>query len=130
MAEEMKEVLLRLKCLEDKIGAISATPKAGVAKLTEAEVSAYHKVATALWEDGTCGINETSPCVFTCNVVTGGKVVPIPKTCTDYKPFNALESEAEAAAWIAAHTGPCIAYPGSSYRPMMDEGWRFRRLGR
>ena len=108
MAEEMKEVLLRLKCLEDKIGAISATPKAGVAKLTEAEVSAYHKVATALWEDGTCGINETSPCVFTCNVVTGGKVVPIPKACI-----------------VECTCGPC-----NIYVPGTDMSYRFRSLGR
>jgi len=108
MAEEMKEVLLRLRSLEDKVGAISAAPKA--ATLTEAEVSAYHKVATALWEDGTCGINETSPCVFTCNVVTGGKVVPIPKACIR-----------------ECTCGPCAC---DLYGLAASMSYRFRSLGR
>ena len=74
-----KEILLRLERLEEKINTISVSHN--VTKLTAAEVAAYHKVVTALWEDGTCGINETSPCVFKCNVIVTGKVVPIPRKC-------------------------------------------------
>ena len=110
MADEkmMKEVLIRLDRLEEKVGAISVTPRAKVATLTEAEVNAYHKVVTALWEDGTCGINETSPCVFKCDVITAGKVVPIPKKCD-----------------VECTCGPC-----NIYGPVMGESWRFRNLGR
>jgi hypothetical protein len=111
MAEEMtKEVLLRLKSLEDKVGTISAAPKSEVSTLTEAEVNAYHKVATALWEDGTCGINETSPCVFTCNVVNKGKVVPIPKPCIR-----------------ECTCGPCAC---DLYGLAASMSYRFRSLGR
>ena len=104
MSEEMKEVMLRLKNIEEKISA----PKAKVATLTAEEVTAYHKVMNALWDDGTCGINETSPCVFTCNVVTGGKVTPIPKACD-----------------VECTCGPC-----GIYGPIMGMAWRFRSLGR
>ncbi len=105
--ESMKEVLVRLERLEEKIGATSSVePK--VAKLTVEEVNAYHKVVTALWEDGTCGINETSPCIFKCNVVHSGKVVPIPRKCD-----------------VECTCGPC-----NIFGPAMGGAWRFGGLGR
>jgi hypothetical protein len=102
----LKDVLLRLDRLEEKVGTISAAPK--VARLSVEEVAAYHKVVTALWEDGTCGINETSPCVFKCNVVTGGKVVPVPRKCD-----------------VECTCGPC-----NVYGPAFGGAWRFSGLAR
>lgn len=105
MPDALKEVVLRLERLEEKIGSITTSPK--VARLSIEEVNAYHKVATALWEDGTCGINETSPCVFKCNVVTGGKVIPIPRKCD-----------------VECTCGPC-----NVFGPVLGGGWRFGGLG-
>jgi hypothetical protein len=75
--EHLKELNVRLERLERKLDTV-AQPGAS-AELTEADITAYHKVLNAFWEDGTCGINETSPCVLRCNVWKGGKVVPIPR---------------------------------------------------
>ncbi len=114
MAEELKDVLVRLERLEEKIGAISVTSKTPkVSKLTIAEVDAYHKVVSTLWEDGTCGINETSPCVFKCNVVIGKKVVPIPIP-------NPTICVNECTC------GPCAC----EYGVIRAAGYRFSGLGR
>ena len=66
--DALKEVQLRLERLEDKLSTIAGGTRA--AKLSEEEIAAYHRVRTALWEDGSCGINETSPCVLNCRVST------------------------------------------------------------
>ena len=79
MPDDLKDVALRLKNLEEKISTIARRHR--VSELSAEDISAYHKVQNAFWEDGTCGINETSPCIFRCNVITGGKVIPIPKPC-------------------------------------------------
>lgn len=79
MADDLKDVVVRLRNLEEKVSTIARRHK--VSELSAEEISAYHKVQNAFWEDGTCGINETSPCIFRCNVITGGKVIPIPKPC-------------------------------------------------
>lgn len=103
--EGIKDVMLRLERLEAKVGAVKAAPK--TSKLSSAEIDAYHKVVTALWEDGTCGINETSPCVFKCNVVSGGKLIPIPRKCD-----------------VECTCGPC-----NVYGPVFGGAWRFGGLG-
>lgn len=105
MADDLKEVVMRLDRLEEKVGTIARRTKA--AELSVEDVAAYHKVQNAFWEDGTCGINETSPCVFRCNVITGGRVVPIPKPCD-----------------IECTCGPC-----NIFGPILGGGFRFRGLG-
>lgn len=105
MSDELKEVVMRLDRLEEKIGTIGR--KVNVSELSAVEVAAYHKVQTAFWEDGTCGINETSPCVFRCNIVTGGRVIPIPKAC-DFE---------------------CTCGPCNIWGPVLGGGFRFRGLG-
>jgi hypothetical protein len=77
--DELKDLELRLENLEKRIGTVSRRPAA--AQLSAADIAAYHKVQVAFWEDGTCGINETSPCILRCNVFNEGKVIPIPKPC-------------------------------------------------
>jgi hypothetical protein len=75
--KELREVSLRLERLEAKLDTIGREPS--VSALTEQDIAAYHKVQNAFWEDGSCGINETSPCVFRCNIFKGGTVVPLPR---------------------------------------------------
>ena len=102
---ELKEVLARLESLEAKVGTISRPSAA--AKLEKADIAAYHKVQLAFWEDGTCGINETSPCIIRCNIVTGGRIVPIPKAC-DFE---------------------CTCGPCNIWGAVRGGGWRFGGLG-
>lgn len=103
--EILKEVVVRLERLENQLGTVAR--KAKSAELSAEDVAAYHKVQNAFWEDGTCGINETSPCVLRCNVVTGGRVVPIPKPC-DFE---------------------CTCGPCNFWGPVLGGGFRFRGLG-
>jgi hypothetical protein len=70
---------LRLERIER---AVDTLPKARTASLSEEDIAAYHRVRSALWEDGTCGINETSPCVIPCRIID--KVchpIPICRVC-------------------------------------------------
>lgn len=60
-ADDLKEVKVRLDRLEKRVGTVAKAPK--TAELSQEDISAYHRVRSALWEDGSCGINETSPCV-------------------------------------------------------------------
>jgi hypothetical protein len=76
---DLKDLEIRLENLEKRIGTVARRPMA--AELTTEDIAAYHKVQLAFWEDGTCGINETSPCILRCNVIHEGKVIPIPKPC-------------------------------------------------
>ena len=75
--KELRELNVRLERIESALETIGR--EASVGALTEADIAAYHKVQNAFWEDGSCGINETSPCVFRCNIFKGGKVVPLPR---------------------------------------------------
>ena len=106
MPEDLKEIAIRLKNLEETVSTI-ARRSHRAAELSAADVAAYHKVQNAFWEDGTCGINETSPCIFRCNVITGGKVVPIPKPCD-----------------VECTCGPC-----NIWGPILAGAFRFRGLG-
>ena len=105
MSEELKEVMVRLESLEKKFDTV--TRQTAVSKLSSKDIAAYHKVQVAFWEDGTCGINETSPCIIRCNLVTGGKVVPIPKPC-DFE---------------------CTCGPCNVWGMVRGGGWRFGGLG-
>ena len=78
--KDLKEVSLRLERLEAKLDTIGQASSVG--ELTEADIAAFHKVQNAFWEDGSCGINETSPCVLRCNIWKGGRVVKIPRIPT------------------------------------------------
>lgn len=77
MASEdpLKEVNLRLERLEAKLDTVARTPS--VSNLTADDIAAFHKVRNAFWEDGSCGINETSPCIG-CNAFVNDRVVKIP----------------------------------------------------
>ena len=78
---DMKSLELRLERIEKAIDSLGS-PGRREAKLSEDDVAAYHRVREALWEEGTCGINETSPCVFSCHIVDKiCKVVPVCKVC-------------------------------------------------
>jgi hypothetical protein len=102
----MKDLNLRLERVEAKLDALGGEP--AVSALTEADVAAFHKVQNAFWEDGGCGINETSPCVFRCNIFKGGKVVPIKVKVCD----------------VECICGPCNIGGGG-----LGGGIRFRGLG-
>jgi len=71
--------MLRLDHLEEQLGDVAQATN--VATLSAEAVAAYHRVQVAMWEDGTCDIDETSPCVFTCGIVSGSRLVPIPVRC-------------------------------------------------
>jgi hypothetical protein len=102
---DLKKIIARLDSLEEKISTVGRRTK--VTELAPADIAAYHKVQSAFWEDGTCGINETSPCILRCNVVTDGKLVPIPKPC-DFE---------------------CTCGPCNVWGPVLGGGFRFRNLG-
>jgi hypothetical protein len=105
--DELKDLAVRLENLEAKFGTISRRSK--LEELSAEDVAAYHKVQVAFWEDGTCGINETSPCILRCNAINEGKVIPILKVC-DYE---------------------CTCGPCNIFGPMVNVGaLRFRGLGR
>lgn len=81
---DLKEMELRLERIEKAIATL-AKPR-GQATISEEDVAAYHRVRSVMWEDGTCGINETSPCVISCRIID--KIcrivpipIPIPKPC-------------------------------------------------
>jgi hypothetical protein len=104
--DELKELAVRLENVESKLETVSRRSK--VEDLSAKDIAAYHKVQLAFWEDGTCGINETSPCILRCNVIHQGKVIPIPKPC-DYE---------------------CTCGPCNIYGPMISlAAYRFRGLG-
>ncbi len=105
MADDLKDVVMRLDRIEKSIGGRGLK----AAALSAADISAYHKVQNAFWEDGTCGINETSPCIFKCNIITGDKVVPIPfpRQCD-----------------VECTCGPCNIFGGG-----FGGGGRFRGMG-
>jgi hypothetical protein len=103
--KDLKQIMARLESLEGKIATVGRRPT--VSRLEAVDIAAYHKVQNAFWEDGTCGINETSPCILRCNVVTGGKVTPIPKPC-DFE---------------------CTCGPCNIWGPVLGGGFRFRGLG-
>ena len=107
MSDELKEVLVRLDHPEERLGTVVANRS--TAALTVDEVHTYHKVATALWEDGCCGINETSPCVFKCQVLVRERLVPIPipRKCD-----------------VECTCGPC-----NIATSVLGGGWRFGGLG-
>jgi len=78
---DMKDMELRLERIEKAIETL-AKPRSSAVSLSEADVAAYHRVREALWEEGTCGINETSPCVISCIIIDKiCKIVPIPTFC-------------------------------------------------
>ena len=80
-SDDMRSMDLRLERIEKAIETL-AKPRAGEVSLSEADVEAYHRVREALWEEGSCGINETSPCVISCIIVDKiCRIVPIPKPC-------------------------------------------------
>ena len=63
MADELKQILVKLERLEDRLNTIERrrTPES----ISKEEMAAFTKVRDMLaWDpDWTCGINETSPCV-------------------------------------------------------------------
>ncbi len=104
--DELRDLDVRLKNLESKLETVSR--RNSVEQLTAKDIAAYHKVQVAFWEDGSCGINETSPCILRCNVIHQGKVIPIPKPC-DYE---------------------CTCGPCNIFGPMVQfAAQRFRGLG-
>ena len=105
-SDELKELNVRLKNLEAKLETVSRRNK--VEELSARDIAAYHKVQQAFWEDGTCGINETSPCILRCNVINQGKVIQIPRSCD-----------------IECTCGPC-----NIFGPLVNAAaFRFRGLG-
>ncbi len=109
----MKELELRLERIEKAVETI-ATQRSGLATLSTEEINVYHKVRTVLWEDGSCGINETSPCVISCRIVeTACKVVPILKC---------------RACDVECTCGPCNVYADLDH--IRGGFYRFRELGR
>ena len=104
--DELKELRVRLESLEAKLGTVSRRTK--VQELSAEDIAAYHKVQSAFWDDGSCGINETSPCILRCNIFHEGKVIPIPRPCD-----------------IECTCGPC-----NIFGPLVNlAAFRFRGLG-
>lgn len=109
--KQLKNMELRLERIEKAIDSIA---KPVVSQLSEDDITAYHRVREVLWEDGTCGINETSPCVVTCRIIDKVcKVVPIPicKACD-----------------VECTCGPCNIW--TEFQPNYGGLYRFRALGR
>jgi len=80
--EALKNLELRLERIENAIQTVNVQRPSQL-DLNEDDVAAYHRVRELLWEDGACGINETSPCVISCRIVNKlCKVVPVlPEPC-------------------------------------------------
>ncbi len=111
--KEMKELELRLERIEKAVETI-ATQRSGLGSLSAEEINVYHKVRSALWEEGSCGINETSPCIISCRVIDKiCKVVPIP-ICR--------------ACDVECTCGPCNVY--LDLDQLRGGSNRFRGLGR
>jgi hypothetical protein len=73
--DALKDLQVRLERIEK---AIETQPKPQASSLSEDDVAAYHRVRSVLWEDGSCGINETSPCVISCRIIDKiCRVVPV-----------------------------------------------------
>lgn len=77
--DNLKEMNLRLERLEAKLDTIAGV--SARADITEEDVAAFHKVQNAFWDDGVCGINETSPCVVKCTVFKDKRLIPVTKIC-------------------------------------------------
>jgi hypothetical protein len=75
--KELREVNVRLERLESKFDTLAREP--AVSALSAQDIAAYHKVQNAFWEDGSCGINETSPCILRCNILKGDAVIQLPR---------------------------------------------------
>lgn len=111
-SDELKEMDLRLERIERAIERI-ARPGGGQVEIAEADIEAYHRVRAVLWEEGTCGINETSPCVITCRIIERiCKVVPIPLP----KPCD-----------VECTCGPCTIF--TEFGALRGGMSRFRALG-
>ena len=104
-SDELKDLAVRLKNLESKLETVPPRGGRGV------DGKGHRRLpqgSAGVLEDGTCGINETSPCILRCNVINQGKVIPIPKPCD-----------------IECTCGPC-----NIYGPMVNAAaFRFRGLG-
>lgn len=112
--KQMKNMELRLERIEKAIENIAKPVVNRAATLSEDDIAAYHRVREVLWEDGTCGINETSPCVISCRIIDKiCKVVPIP-IC---KPCD-----------VECTCGPCNIW--TDFQPNYGALYRFRALGR
>lgn len=67
MEDKFQELNLRMERLEQKLDTVARKPAA--ANISEEELQTYQKVKAAFFgPDGSCGINETSPCVIACRV--------------------------------------------------------------
>lgn len=80
-ANALKEIALRLERLEKSLDTVPR--RAPMPDVSAEELKAYTKVRAALaFEWGSCGINETSPCVVACRVPTPlCRPVPVCRAC-------------------------------------------------
>ena len=80
MSDDLKELSLRLERIEKALDTLPRRTSAE--ELTAEEMRAYVKVRAAIGEWGTCGINETSPCVVVCRQpVVCRTPIPICRFC-------------------------------------------------
>jgi hypothetical protein len=104
----VKELSLRLERIEKALEAVVRRPAAE--EVSAEDLKAYAKVRAAFgWEGGTCGINETSPCVLACRIPAPCRLPPI-RFC-DFE----------------CTCGPCM--PGSFGTGGFGGGGRFGGLG-
>jgi hypothetical protein len=105
----LKELQVRLERIEK---AIETLPKTAKTALSEEDVAAYHRVRTAMWEDGSCGINETSPCIISCRIIDKiCQVVPVCRVCD-----------------VECTCGPCNVF--TDLGALRGGAYRFGTLGR
>lgn len=75
--DDLKELNVRLERLEAKLDTVAAASSR--TEISEKDVAAFHRVQNAFWEDGSCGINETSPCIVKCAIFKNKRLIPIPR---------------------------------------------------
>jgi hypothetical protein len=107
--DALKELSLRLERIEK---AIETLPRPTSASLSEEDLAAYHRVRNVLWDDGTCGINETSPCVISCRIIDKiCRVIPLCRICD-----------------VECTCGPCNVF--ADLGVLRGGAFRFGNLGR
>ena len=77
--ELLKEMALRLERLEKVLDTVPR--RTAMEDISAEEMRAYMKVRSAFGEWGTCGINETSPCVLVCRQPVVCSFPPICYAC-------------------------------------------------
>lgn len=110
MANELKDLALRLENLEKQVETVARRPSAQ--DLSAEDLKAYVKVQEVLM--GTCGINETSPCIVTCRIC---QLCTVCQTCYVCRVCNVCQvcqvCQVCRICDVECTSGPCTVSPGT-----------------